>query len=192
MLHLYLAGAIRDGKAEDIEWREEVAQKLFPYVESGLLRILSPLGGKVYNEQERVWTISGVRSNAHLIVSQDFWCVDRADICVFNFLPLTTDYKSIGTLSEWGRSTARSCLRFVIWPSDFTGHENQMYKQVHPFIANNATQVFASVEECASFLLKHVPVVAGVAPGYDPDGAKQDYMYDRLLKNLPNNMKGQA
>jgi len=189
---MYLAGAIRDGHKEDIEWRESVAQRLFPFVEGGLLRILSPLGGKVYSEKERAWTISGIQSNAHLIVSQDFWSVDRMDIGIFNFLSLADQYPTIGTLSEWGRSTAKSCLRFAIWPQGVTGHCNEMYAQVHPFITNNATQVFYSVSDCLNFLIRHIPVLAGVAPGYDPEGKNQDYFAERLLRNLPDNMRGRA
>lgn len=193
MLTMYLAGAIRDGRSDDVNWREQMSNALFPLMQNNILRIISPLGGKVYSEKDRMWTISGIQSSAHLIVSQDFWSVDRCDIGVFNMLSIAEKYPTIGTLMEYGRSTARSMLRYVIWPKGETGHthSDRMY-QVHPFIVNNATHVFESVEDCIVFLMQHIPVLAGVAPWFDPQKPDQNQSLDEYLKHLPTTMKVQA
>lgn len=168
-LCMYLAGAIRDNHPEDIEWREYISSKLYPFIGHDMLRILSPLGGKSFDEKTGKWTISGVPSHAYHIVSQDFWSVDRADIIVFNMLPMAEGYQSIGTLTEWGRSTATQKLRYVILPQGFKGHKNlDMYQGPHPFIERNATEIFQTVNECVEFLVRHMPVLAGVDPRFDP------------------------
>lgn len=159
---IYLAGSIRDGHPEDIEWREKFIDGL-----RGLATFFNPLGGKKHDKEKGGWTVSGIPSSGSLIVKQDFWCVDRADIVVFNFTSLaTSDYKSIGTLVEYGRSTKSGSLCYVIVPDKFTGHENGKMYGLHPFIKENATALFETPEECLTFLTAHLPVLSGLQPHY--------------------------
>lgn len=159
---IYLAGAIRDGHPEDIEWRENIIEGL-----RGLATFINPLGGKKHDKKKGGWTVSGIPSTGKLIVKQDFWSVDRSDILIFNFTGLaTSDYKSIGTLVEFGRSTKSSALKYVIIPDKFTGHENGKMYGLHPFIAENASAMFETPEECLKFLRAHLPVLSGLQPHY--------------------------
>lgn len=165
-LKMYLAGSIRDKVKEDIEWRERLIDALTPYILHGMLCILNPLGGKHYDPVNKQWTMSGVESSAQHIWSQDSWCVDRTDLLVCNFLALGDKYPNIGTLVEFGRSTSKAMLRYVIIPKGYKGHENPEMYNLHPFIVHNAAHVFYSVDECIEFLIEHIPVLAGVAPRF--------------------------
>lgn len=151
---IYLAGAIRDEHVEDITWRE-----LFVHRLSAQATIWSPLAGKHRDPTTGVWTLDGRPSTAKMIVSKDFWMVDRADIIVFNFLSVREGYPSIGTTMEFGRSTARSVLRYCIFPVEFTG--------LHPFYAENATDIFDTPEACCDFLEGHLPRITGSDAHYE-------------------------
>ena len=160
-LTVYLAGAIRDGKPEDIAWREAMIDDL-----RRVAVILNPLAGKHRDEASGLWTLSGRPSGSKVIVHQDFWAVDRADIIVFNLLPMAEGYLSIGTMAEWGRSTTRSVLRYVIAKPNFTGRQNAAMFKLHPFIAEYATDIFATADECRDFLRMHIGRLSGARPRY--------------------------
>lgn len=159
---VYLAGAIRDGRKEDIEWREEVIFRC-----EGLATFINPLGGKVYHSESKRWTLHDhLPSSARFIVSQDFWAVDHVDIIVFNFLALSEGYPNIGTLVEFGRSTSRPILRYGIISPRYTGHENGAMYHLHPFIEENLTARFDCVAECVAFLEDHLSVLSGDTPSF--------------------------
>lgn len=161
-LTIYLAGSIRDGYIEDIQWREDF---IFALQDRALF--LNPLGGKVCDPATKVWSMHGlVPSTAHVIVKQDFWCVDRADLIVFNFRALSQGYPNIGTLVEFGRATGRGCLMYSIIAPDYTGHENTAMFALHPFLVEASTIVFNTVEECRNFMYKHLPVLSGLNPHF--------------------------
>jgi nucleoside 2-deoxyribosyltransferase len=158
---MYLAGAIRDSRPEDIEWRERVIEAL-----QGLpVRILNPLGGKSYEDGK--WTVSGVESTASFIFNHDKWCVEQSDIVLFNFQALSQGYANIGTLVEFGMAVGMpgKLIYSVVDPS-YTGHENvQMYK-LHPFLAQPSSYVFATMGEAIEFLRRHLKVLSGRAPSF--------------------------
>ena len=161
MLTFYLAGAIRDNRPEDIEWRARLGAQLNEYVTRRKIEIISPLGGKTFNPTTKEWLISGLPSEPRHIISQDFWAVDRADIIVVNLLPMDEGYQSIGTLMEYGRSTITSKLRYVIAPPKFRGSGNAMYPDIHPFLERTATAIFSDVDTCVGFLQRHLPYLLG-------------------------------
>lgn len=154
---LYLAGSIRDGVPEDIAWREELITAL-----NGLAIILNPLAGKQYDATSRLWTIHGIPSTGRLIVKQDLWCVDHADMGIFNFLSLAQGYPTIGTLCEFGRMTKTGALMYAIVPQDYVGHENTAtFAGLHPFLTENCVTVFPSVAACASFVRGQLVALSG-------------------------------
>lgn len=161
-LTMYLAGAIRDGHPEDFQWREDFIFALRDHP----VQILNPLGGKTHHKDTGLWTVSGIPSSAHFIVDHDFWAVDVSDIIVFNFLALADKYPNIGTLTEWGRSTARPILRYSIWPARFTGHENERMFGRHPFVDEMSAAVFPDSDSCLDFLRQHILVLAGDNPSF--------------------------
>jgi len=159
---VYLAGAIRDGVKEDIEWRQRAATRLYD-----VARILNPLAGKEHHEDTGAWTIYGDHtSDARWIVSADYYAVDHADIIIFDFRALADKYPNIGTLSEWGRSTARSVVRISVVKSDYEGHENKRhYPGLHPFIAEHSAKVFSDIDEAIDFVAAHCLAIT-TAPFY--------------------------
>jgi hypothetical protein len=50
---IYLVGPIRDGREDDIAWREQVIQNL-----DGRAVFLNPLAGKTYDAEKRTWMMS--------------------------------------------------------------------------------------------------------------------------------------
>ena len=159
MLKIYLAGAIRDGNADDVAWREKMIGKL----EKQAI-FLNPLGGKTYNPETKMWTASGVKPIASFTVKHDFWCVDRADMVVFNFRALTEKYPNIGTLVEFGRATSRGGLIYSIVNPTYTGHENTALFKLHPFLEENSAAVFPTVDSCIEFMRRHLEVLSGRDP----------------------------
>jgi nucleoside 2-deoxyribosyltransferase len=158
---VYLAGAIRDGRYEDIDWREQVMQRL-----DGRAVFLNPLGGKTYNPTTREWRLSGIASTAPRIVKHDFWCVDRADIVLANVTSLAEGYPSIGTLVELGRASARGALVYLVAEPGYRGHENSAMFALHPFLEQIAAAVFDSMDEATDFLEGHLNVLSGADPGF--------------------------
>lgn len=161
-LTLYLAGAIRDSKPEDIMWREDVIDAL-----KGLpVRILNPLGGKTC--EDGVWTVSGVLSDASFIFEHDKWCVEQSDIVLFNFRALSEKYPNIGTLVEFGMAIGlpgKRLIYSVVEPA-YTGHENPNLYKLHPFLAQPSAHVFATMDEATKFLVRHVKVLSGRNPSF--------------------------
>jgi len=156
---IYLAGAIRDNKPQDIEWREYVIRRL------GLIaHLINPLGGKEFKDGK--WYVSGVPSTARFIVKHDFYAIDNVDMVIFNFDALQDKYPNIGTLVEFGRATGTGALIYTIVGSDFTGHENGTMYGLHPFLAENSAEVFETVEACTDFLARHIRVLSGELPSY--------------------------
>lgn len=151
---IYLAGSIRDGVAEDFAWRER-AIKAIPLANA---TILSPLAGKSYNPADKTWHLYDRHlPDARYIVQADFWCVDRADLMLVDFRSLAEGYPSIGTVSEWGRSTARPCMRLATVSPNQKG-ANAIFG-LHPFIAEFAAKVFTDVDEMIDFAATHVRAV---------------------------------
>ena len=162
VLTMYLAGAIRDGRPEDIAWREKVIDAL-----KGLpIRILNPLGGKVYENGQ--WTVSGVESSAQFIFEHDKWCVEQSDVVLFNFRALSEKYPNIGTLVEFGMAVGLPGKRLIYSVVDpaYTGHENERMYKLHPFLAQPSSNVFNTMDEAIEFLKKHMKVLSGRAPSF--------------------------
>lgn len=159
---IYLAGAIRDNRSEDITWREDVMQEL-----DGLAVFLNPLGGKTFNPRTREWRMSGIASTAPRIVKHDFWCVDRADIVLANMTSLAEGYPSIGSLFELGRASGTGALLYVVIEQGYLGHQNGAMYGLHPFIEQNAAAVFNSIAETVTFMRRHLGVLSGADTGFD-------------------------
>lgn len=148
---VYLAGSIRDGVEEDILWRERAITAL----QSTQCTILSPLAGKSYDPETKLWSLyDRFVPDSKYIVHADYWCVDRADIGLFDFRSLATGYASIGTVSEWGRSTGRSMLRLATIVPNQQG-ANAMFG-LHPFLEQHASKVFHDVDEMIFFAAKYI------------------------------------
>lgn len=163
---VYLAGSIRDDVADDIIWREMAVEAFRPYAV-----VLNPLAGKLYEPSTHKWTRHGVEFTgepfARSIVKQDFWCVDKADILVCNFMSLAENYPTIGTLVEFGRATARGCLIYTIVSDAYTGHSKPAtHTALHPFLGQNSAVIFHDVRECITFVTNELKVFSGAAPDY--------------------------
>jgi hypothetical protein len=151
---IYLAGSIRDGVPEDFLWRERAIAK----IPSANTTIFSPLAGKSYDPETKKWWLYGDNvPTSRYIVHADYWCVDRADMLLVDLRSLADGYPSIGTVAEWGRSTARSILRLVTVAPNQKG-ANAMFG-LHPFIAEHAAQVFTDVDQMIAFAARHVLAV---------------------------------
>lgn len=168
--NIYLAGAIRDDKPQDILWRERVISEL-----EGQANWLNPLGGKTYDEKSKVWTMSGVTPQASVIVPHDFWMVEHSDIIIFNLSALAEGYPNIGTLVEFGHATAlqpRPLIYSVIDPDHVTNPNatlaapQKMFGGLHPFLAENSAIVFKSLDELIDFLRSHLDVLSGAKPRF--------------------------
>lgn len=160
---IYLVGAIRDDRQEDIEWRERVIAAL-----GDQAVFLNPLAGKTFNPETKAWSMTaGVKPDARYIYKQDIWCVDRADVVIANMTSLAEKYPSIGSLMELGRATARGALIFTILDAGYTGHENQALYKLHPFIEQSSTATFTSVDDCIEFLSRQLDVLSGAFPRFD-------------------------
>jgi nucleoside 2-deoxyribosyltransferase len=159
---VYLAGAIRDNRPEDVEWRESVITAL-----DGLAVFINPLGGKVFDVGAKKWTLSGVPSTLTTIVRHDAWSVDRCDIVLANVTALAERYPNIGTLIELGRAWGRGKLIYLILERGYTGHENSGMYSLHPFLADIAAVCFESTEAAVSFLGRHLRALSGVNPRFD-------------------------
>lgn len=161
---IYLAGSIRDGVREDFAWRERAISAL----EHEDCTIFSPLAGKTYNPETKKWWVYETHvPDSKYIVHADYWCVDRMDIGLFDFRSLADGYPSIGTVSEWGRSTARSIVRFATVTPNQKG-ANAMFG-LHPFIEQHAAKVFTDIDEMIDFARLNVRAVtraprAGAVP----------------------------
>lgn len=157
---VYLAGSIRDGVEEDIAWRERAITALDPEY----CTVLSPLAGRQYNADTKIWSLYGGNvPDSKYIVHADYWCVDRADLFLVDLRSLATGYASIGTISEWGRSTARSILRLVtVAPNQKGG--NAMFG-LHPFIEQHAAKVFNDIDEMIKFARNYIRAVT-INPNY--------------------------
>lgn len=163
VLTMYLAGAIRDSRPEDIEWREKVIDAL-----KGLpVRILNPLGGKTFENGQ--WTVSGVESSATFIFDHDKWCVEQSDIVLFNFRALSEKYPNIGTLVEFGMAIGLPGKRLIYSVVDpaYTGHENERMYKLHPFLAQPSSNVFNTMDDAIEFLKRHLKVLSGRAPSFE-------------------------
>lgn len=160
----YLAGSIRDGIPEDINWREQMIAAM----DDLPVRFINPLGGKNYDPETKKWSAAGIPSSARLIVKHDFWSVDHSDFVVFNFRALSQKYPNIGTLIEFGRATGAGAIIYSIVDPDYTGHENVTMYHLHPFIEENSAVVFSTTEECIAFLKRFLPAITGLNPRYQP------------------------
>lgn len=163
ILKMYLAGAIRDDHIEeDVGWRREVIMALADIP----VAILNPLAGKTYNKRTHDWDMHGIVPTASVIVPHDFWCVDHADIALFNFRSLTQKYPNIGTLVEFGRATGTGALIYSIVDTDYTGHGNAKLYKLHPFISRNSAAVFNTVQEAIEFISESALALTGDNPHF--------------------------
>jgi hypothetical protein len=161
---VYLAGAIRPDHPEDGEWRLHWMSQLV-----GLAVVYNPMFGKDVTEGR--WSLFGLPSDPALIVHHDFYMLDNADIIVFNLLAMGEGYPCLGSLMEFGRSTTRSQVRYVILP---TGHA----VNTHPFITHLAAHRFEDLEDALKFIRnvcagltateRAIKQVVQVAPQQDP------------------------
>ncbi len=159
---VYLAGAIRNSHVEeDSEWREWAIQAF-----GDRAVILNPLAGKEFYPKNRDWTLHGRRVSSRCIVGHDFYAVDSANLIIFNFMALAGGYPMIGTLTEWGRSTARHVLRYTILPEKYTGHDKIGLYGLHPFLHEPSDMIFESIGECLVFASAHLDVIAGTSPNF--------------------------
>ena len=161
---IYLVGAIRDGRKDDIDWRDNMIDAL-----DRQAVFLNPVGGKRFNPETKAWDMSGIPPKAEVIVKHDFWCVDKADIIIANMTSLAEGYPSIGSLIEIGRATARGSLIYIILDPNYQGHGNLAMFKLHPFLAQNAAATFDTVDSCITFLSRHLNVLNGMDPYYDGD-----------------------
>jgi len=159
---VYLAGSIRDNNVEDIMWRERAAERL-----RRKATIINPLAGKHFDKDTGKWTVYGSENpDAKYIVAADFWAVDNADAIIFDFRALADKYPCIGTLSEWGRSTARNVMRFPVIADGFVGHVSEKhFPQLHPFRAEHAAKVFTDIDKAVVFVSSYVDAIS-TAPFY--------------------------
>lgn len=158
----YLAGAIRDGMQEDIEWRHRIIAAL-----GGTATILSPLAGKTYNAKTKTWRVHGTTvPSAKYIVKHDLWMVRQADVVVVNLTSMMKGYPSIGTLVELGAAAALGKLIYIVVDKNFTGHQNQAMYTLHPFIEQIAAQTFESVDVLVPYLIAQVGVLSGRCPEF--------------------------
>lgn len=160
MITLYLSGAIRSGIQEDSQWREEIVNGLAPMFRDGIVRVISPLGGKYLNRETGQWTVCGIPASPQFITKADFWAIDHSDIILANFTALKDNHPMVGTLCEWGRATARGALCYAIWPPDI----EQVRQNISPFIHQTAAHLFPDHHAALSHLRHYLYVLAGVAP----------------------------
>lgn len=155
---VYLAGSIRDGNAEDILWREHAIDVL-----QDVADIISPLAGKRFDPTSGKWSLYGTEvPDAKYIVHADFWAVDRADIILFDFRSLADGYPSVGTLTEFGRSTARNVLRLAIIAPTYAGHESQRrFVGLHPFLEQNVAKTFGGPKDAIGFVFRYCVAISG-------------------------------
>ena len=152
MQKIYLAGAIRNGIAADVVWRDQAAARLKLNYD-----VLSPSAGKSYENGK--WTILGGGWTSKQIVKQDFAMIDQCDIFLANLEALNDGYPCIGTLVELGRAVAFNKLVYCIVPANATGSFD-----VHPFIAENAAFTFGDCEQALCYLERYIYCLNGMCP----------------------------
>lgn len=159
---LYLVGAIRDDRPEDIAWREDVIDRL-----RGRALILNPLAGKSYDPERKSWTVhGGVVPSAKYIFRHDLACVRRADAIVANMTALSERYPNIGSLVEIGGAAILGKLIYLLIDKDYAGHDNQTMYKLHPFLDEAATVVFYSMAEMLKYLDNQVDMLSGIKPSF--------------------------
>lgn len=168
---IYLAGAIRDGRQDDIQWREDVIDAL-----SYRAVFLNPLASKTYDPETKNWTMSGIVPKASVIVPHDFWMVEHSDAIIFNLSALSEGYPNIGTLVEFGHATAlnpRPLIYSVIDPKLVTNPNatlvdgvQKMFGGLHPFLSINSAVVFDSMAALITFLSSHLDSLSGAQPRF--------------------------
>ena len=155
---IYLAGAIRDNRPEDIAWRERFIESL-----DGYASFLNPLAGK-WRDERGVWLMSGRVASAQRIVPQDLWCVRRADIVIANFSSFADNYPSIGTVMEVGAAAALNKLIYAIVKPGTGMTSNPKNFTLHPFIAELCADVFENEDAALDFLKDHLRTLNGMSP----------------------------
>jgi len=162
---MYLAGAIRDNNAADIAWREFVIKEV-----GDVATIWSPVAGKTFCPETKMWDMGGVVPLAPVIVDHDFWHVDNANINLFNFTALSEGYPNIGTLIEFGRATkskgAGRCVIYTVIDPAYAGHGNVGLFKLHPFIQYNSSIIFPTIEALTTFLKRYLPAFTGQDPRF--------------------------
>lgn len=174
MITMYLAGPIRANVKYDWMWRQMVIANTREWQESQDLRILNPMAGNFHDTEQNVVYTSGVPITDGHINQQDLWCLQHSDIVLFNFSGLADGYPCIGSLVEWGRAIDQAILRYVIWPKEFTSSESMGVGKIHPFIEQNATEIFPETKHAITFLQRHLPVLLGTHPDYEGAGTTEE------------------
>jgi len=151
---VYLCGPIRDEYHEDIVWREK-----FIHDVGDNAIVYNPLAGHTFNHAQSVWSQHGVPVSSSLIVKQDLWMVDHADILVANLLPLADEYPCLGSLMEIGRASAHGALVFAAIPDGF-GRIVEML-QAHPFVTELIARRFHDIESMTAFVTSTVLSISG-------------------------------
>ena len=167
MVTIYLAGAIRDTHAEDIQWREFLISRI-EHKHALNVSILNPVGNKTYNPSTREWKMSGIHAGAKEIFAQDLWCVRRADIIIANFNSFKDGYPSIGTVMEVGAAAGiGGKLVYSILDKDSSfGVENTGNFKLHPFLEQSSSAIFPSVDALVDFLVPHLGMLVGTEPRF--------------------------
>ncbi len=145
---IYLAGAIRDNRPEDIEWRQYARRSLefFKTPEGPVVRgyvILDPLEGKTYDD-EHGWLIHATtKATGDIFVHRDLAMIRSADVMLANLSALQDGYPCVGTLMELGIAMERRLLTVVVGSYATCNH---------PFIASMAYRRVATVDAAIDWL----------------------------------------
>lgn len=144
---IYLAGAIRNGVPEDIEWRNA-----FRAAMGGRHDFLNPCDGKKWHRGDQDeggkllsrWSQYGEPCINKDVFAQDVHNIKRCTVVVANMLAFDTGYPMVGTFMELGMAHMDGKLIYVIT-------ENPRLVE-HPFVEGVAARVFPNVERCGEYL----------------------------------------
>lgn len=140
-MKIYLAGAIRDGNAYDIEWRSH-ASSAFRSVGG---RVLNPLSGQY--ETREGWFFNGVPAAPCTMVPRDLHLLRQADAVFANLLPMSDGYRSLGTIMELGVALERRQLVVIVGAPEITDH---------PFLSQLAYATFLELDPAIDFFVREI------------------------------------
>jgi hypothetical protein len=163
---LYLGGAMRNGIAEDYEWRRKAWDVL-----EAFWQLRDPCWGKSYYGKadvkdrtefasvESEWRFCGlwVPSDAGL-AKEDKADVYDCDAGVWNLSALADGYPCIGSVTEIAWADIWHKRIYVIYPKP---------DLLHPFIKNSMSEAFATADEAIDWLSCTGRKLAGVRYGGD-------------------------
>lgn len=146
-MKVYLAGAIRDGNAYDISWRELAAEA---FSEAGAV-VLNPLVGQ-HEVGPGKWMFNGIPATPRTMVPRDLYLLRQADLVFANLLPLDSGYRSFGTIMELGVALERGQLVVLAGDPLHTGH---------PFLAAAAYAAFPKLSEAIEWAALEIGSLKG-------------------------------